>query len=194
MGTNKKGSSGKGTQAALAAQLAAGALKHFPAGTSLSVGGVTLTPAQIATQLNGYAALRTDVDTARAALSAKLAAEDAQAPAQNAFMSAFERIVRGSFGNQPDVMADFGLEPDKARTPLTVQQKAAAAAKREATRTARGTKGSKAKQAIKGNVPGVVVTPVTTEPPAAATGTTSSTNAPASAQGPSAPAAPPSKS
>jgi hypothetical protein len=193
MGTNTK-TKGKGAQAALGAQLAAGAQKHFPAGTSLSVGGVMLTLAQIETTLTGIASLRNDVDTARAALSAKVAAETAQAPASNAFMSAFERIVRGSFGNQADVMADFGLEPDKPRTPLTVVQKAAAAAKREATRKARGTTGSKAKLAIKGNVTGVVVTPMTAAPPAAATGTTSSTNAPASTPATSAPAAPLSRS
>jgi hypothetical protein len=189
MGSNK-GSSGKDTLAVLAAQLAVGAQKHFPAGSSLSVGGAMLTLVQIAAKLNGFAALRTDVDTARAALDAKIAAETAQTPAMRAFMSAFEQIVRGSFGNQPDVMADFGMQPDKARTPLTVVQKAAAAAKRKATRAARGTTSSKAKQAIKGNVTGVVVTPVTAEPPAAATETTSSTSASASAQGPGAAAAP----
>jgi len=193
MATSKK-SNGKDALAVLAASLAAGAQKHFPAGSSLSVGGAMLTLVQIAAQLNGFAALRTDVDTARAALDTKIAAETAQATAMRAFMSAFERIVRGSFGNQPDVMADFGLAPNKVRAPLTVVQKAAAAAKRKATRAARGTTSSKAKQAIKGNVTGVVVTPVTAEPPAAATGTTSGTDAPANAQGPSAPAAPAPKS
>jgi hypothetical protein len=100
----------------------------------------------------------------------------------NAFIDAFVKIVRGSFGNQPDVLADFGLEPEKAATPLTVEQKVAAAAKRKATRAARGTTGSKAKLAITGNVTGVVVTPVTTATaaqPAAAVGTSGGTSAPA---------------
>ena len=143
---------------------------------------MTLTLAEIETKLTGFASLRSDVDTARAALQAKIAVETAQAAGVRAFMSALVRIVRGSFGNQPDVLADFGLQPNKPRTPLTVEQKAAAAAKRKATRAARGTKGSKAKLAITGNVTGVVVTPVTAgsaAQPAAAVGTSSGTSAPA---------------
>jgi hypothetical protein len=42
-------------------------------------------------------------------------------------------------------LADFGLNPKKARTPLTIEEKAAAAAKRKATRAARHTMGSKQK-------------------------------------------------
>ena len=122
MGTNTKNKT-KSTQAVLATSLAAGALKHFPAGISMSVGGVTLTLTQIETQLTGFASLRIGVDTARAALQAKLAAEEAQATAMNAFLDAFVKIVRGSFGNQPDVLADFGLEPETVPTPLTVEQK-----------------------------------------------------------------------
>jgi hypothetical protein len=168
MSTSTKG---KGTRATLAASLAAGAQKHFPAGTSLSVGGVMLTLAQVETQLTGYASLRDDVNSARAVFQAKVAAEKAQATAMNAFVGAFVRIVRGSFGNQPDVLADFGLQPNKPKTPLTLEQKAAASAKRAATRVARGTKGSKAKLEIHGDVVGVVVTPVKAAPPAAGTGT-----------------------
>jgi hypothetical protein len=64
------------------------------------------------------------------------------------------------------VLADFGIHP-KTRAPLTVEAKAAAAAKREATRTARGTKGSVQKKGIKGAVIGVTVTPITAAPPIA---------------------------
>ncbi|HEY3821893.1 MAG TPA: hypothetical protein VGL81_32225 [Polyangiaceae bacterium] len=176
-------SNGKGTLAVLAANLAAGAQKRFPAGSSLSIGGVTLTLADIVTKLTSFAAMRTDVATARAALQAKIAAENAQTTVMRAFINAFVKFVRANFGNQSDVLADFGLEPEKAPTPLTVEQKAAAAAKREATREARGTVGSKAKLKITGNVTGVVVTPVRSAPiaqPAAATGDGGGTSAPAS--------------
>jgi hypothetical protein len=179
----------KGTQAALATNLAAGAQKRFPAGSSLSVGGVMLTLASIVTKLQGFAALRANVETARAALQAQLALESAQAIAMDAFIDAFVKIVRGSFGNQPDVLADFGLEPEKAATPLTVEEKAAAKAKAKATREARGTVGSKAKLKITGNVTGVTVTPVTTATPTqptAAVGSGGGTSAP-SATAPPAP-------
>ena len=61
------------------------------------------------------------------------------------------------------MLADFGINP-KARAPLTVEAKAAAAAKRAATRAARHTMGSQQKKAIKGDVTGVLVTPITSTP------------------------------
>lgn len=174
MGTRKKAT--KSTRANLAASLAVGMQKNIAAGTSLSVDGNLLTLAQIVGKLQGFSALRDDVNVARAALQAKIAAETAQAMAMSAFMSALVKIVRGMFGSQPDVLAQFGLQPAKAATPLTVEQKAAAAAKREATRAARGTKGAKARLSIKGNVTGVTVTPVVAgqaaAPEATANGTT----------------------
>jgi hypothetical protein len=91
-----------------------------------------------------------------------------------AFFIAFIAYVRSAFGNSPDVLADFGLSPKKARTPLTVEQKAAAAAKRKATRQARGTRGPKAKLSVTGNVTGVIVTPVTASPAVGSAETTSS--------------------
>jgi hypothetical protein len=191
MGTTKRLT--KSTQAVLAEKLAAGATKHFPKGMQMPIGGATLGIDQIAAQLTSFASLRNDTETARAAYKAKLAAEANHAPAMNAFIHAFVQVVRGSFGSQPDVLADFGLQPMKAHTPLTVEQKAAASAKRAATRAARGTKGSKAKQAIHGDVTGVVVTPVMAGQPssgAAATGT----SATASSQGQSATATPAARS
>jgi len=68
--------------------------------------------------------------------------------------------VKVTFGNQPDALADFGLAPPKARAPMTAEQKAVAAAKRKATRVARGTLGKKQKKAVKGAVTAtLVVTP-----------------------------------
>ena len=67
-------------------------------------------------------------------------------------MAALVAFVKVTFGNTPDVLADFGLKPNKARTPLTISQKAAASAKRAATRAARHTMGPKQKKDIKGTV------------------------------------------
>jgi hypothetical protein len=158
----KLDSQNKSTEAALAEQLAAGTQKHLSTMTQLMVDGSTITPAQAEAQLNALSALRTAVTAARTTLEAKIAAETAQLPALRVFLVAFVAFVRGTFGNSPDILADFGLLPKKATTPLTVEQKAAAAAKSKATREARGTTGKKAKLAVKGNVTGVVVTPVTT--------------------------------
>ncbi|HEY6460338.1 MAG TPA: hypothetical protein VIY73_09305 [Polyangiaceae bacterium] len=165
MGTST-GSNSKSSLADLAEQLAAGAQKHMAAGSSLTVDGALISLTDIATKLTGFATLRGDVETARAALQAKVAVEAAQAIAMKAFIRAFVKIVRGMFGSQPDVLADFGLQPTKVRTPQTAAQAAAAVAKREATRAARGTKGPKAIQSIKGNVTGVTITPVVAGAPA----------------------------
>ena len=190
MGTSNSSSYSKGTVAALATQLIAGTQKHFATIVTLMFASGSFTPAQVVAQLQQLATLRTDVETARAALQAKLAAETVQAPALLTFMRAFVQFVKTTFSKSPDVLADFGLQPNKAKTPLTVEQKAAAAAKSKATRSARGTKGSKQKLEITGDVTGVVVTPVTAATPAATAVTgTNGTNAPATNQAPGAPAA-----
>ena len=151
---------GKTTDAALAEQLVAGTKTHFANAASLAFASATFTPAQVETSLNTLASLRNDVDDARIALEAKLAAEAAQAAALRTFMRAFVQFVKTTFSKSPDVLADFGLKAKKAAAPLTTEQKAAAVAKREATRAARGTKGSTQLAGIKGAVTGVVITPV----------------------------------
>jgi hypothetical protein len=89
-----------------------------------------------------------------------VAAERDAAPALSAFMNAFESLVRVMFGDDTTALADFGLQPHKRALPKTAAEKAVAAAKRLATREARGTKGPKAKKAIHGNVTAkLVVTP-----------------------------------
>ena len=49
--------------------------------------------------------------------------------------------VKVTYRSAPSTLADFGVAPPKVRTPLTVEQQAAAVAKREATRAARHTMG-----------------------------------------------------
>jgi hypothetical protein len=70
----------------------------------------------------------------------------------------------------------------KARTPLTVEAKTAAVAKRNATRAARHTAGSKQKMSVKGAVTGIVVTPVTAKE-TVATAAPSDPTAPATSTG-----------
>jgi hypothetical protein len=82
-----------------------------------------------------------------------------QGPPLRSRMAAFVAFVKASFGPTPDVLADFGLKPKKAPTPLTIEQKAAAAAKRAATRAARRTMGAKQKKAVKGTITTIVSTP-----------------------------------
>ena len=146
----------------------AGAQKHFTNGSQVLTfpgGAQSMTVTAALTQLQLIVSNRAAVVAAQATASAKVAAEEAALPALIALFDAFVALIRFQFGSDPTVLADFGLEPRKEPTPLTAEQKAAAAAKREATRKARGTSSAKAKKAIKGNVTATLV--VTPEAPAA---------------------------
>ena len=156
----------KGTVVALAEQLIAGTNKHLANTAQVMVAGGSFTPAQVMAKLQSLVTLRRDVEAARASSKARLAAEKADMPPLRIFLDAFVTFVKGAFGTQPDVLADFGLHP-KARAQLTVEQKTAAAEKRKATRKARHTMGSKQRKTVKGDVTGIVVTPVAAGQPTA---------------------------
>jgi hypothetical protein len=180
--------SNKADEAALAAKLAAGVQRHF-AKLSIVIAEGTFTAAQVAAQLEKLASLRSEVESAKAALKGALEDEKKEAPALRSFYLDVISFVRVAYGGAPEILADFGLTPKKVRKPLSAEQQAAAAAKRASTRSARGTKGKKQKAGIKGNVTGVVVTPITTPPAPSPTVTeptptpTSVTNAPSASNG-----------
>ena len=180
MATMKKNS--KGQVAAAAKQLVAGAEKHLTSTTQVPLLGSSYTPAQVTSTLQTLVTLRSDVDASKASTKAKIANEATQMPSLRAFMSAFEAYVRAAFGSSPDVLADFGIAP-KTRAPLTVEAKAAAAAKRASTRAARHTLGTKQRKAIKGDVTGVTLTPITAPSPTVAATSSPTATAPATSTG-----------
>jgi hypothetical protein len=147
-----------------AGQLLAGIEKHFANVASLTFASTAHVTADIVKALKSLIAMRAAVETAKAASKAAVADEATDAPAIRALMADFDAFVKSQYSKSPDVLADFGLEPKKARTPTPAVKKAAAVAKREATRKARGTTGKKAKLAVKGDVVDVVVTPVHSSP------------------------------
>jgi hypothetical protein len=102
-------SNGKATVVTLAQQLIAGTAKHLASATTVMLAGGSYTPAQITTKLQQVVSLRTDVDTAKATTKAKLAAEKANMPALHTLMGALVTYVKASYGNAPDVLADFGM-------------------------------------------------------------------------------------
>lgn len=171
---------GKKTAADRARLLIAGTQKRLANSGPLQFAGGNFTATQIVDELGKLVTLRSDVEAAQATTHTKVDAERTQLPALRAFMASFVEALRVLFGTQTDVLADFGLPPKKAATPLTVEQKAAASEKRKATRAARGTKSAKAKKGIKGAVTGVVVTPIVAEQaaPAAPTAAPSTGAAP----------------
>lgn len=134
---------------------------------------------------DAIAVLQKRIDTAKAVAPAKAAwqaavsAEDAEISSTKSFVSGLKAALLVAFASSPSTLADFGLNPRKPNTPLTVQQKAAAKAKAAATRAARHTMSKKQKQAIKGTV--------TPPPPVTATATVTATAAPPATSAASAP-------
>jgi hypothetical protein len=170
----------KGNKVSLVLQLITGTKKHFPnASQSLEFGGATRTVTALTQLCQSFVDLREAVVTSQAATKAKVAAERAQTPPLLAVIGEFVAFVKATFGKQPDVLADFGLAPPKARALQTAEQKAVAAAKRKATRQARHTMGKVQKKDVKGAVNAtLVVTPAAAPPPAALPAPATSGNTP----------------
>jgi hypothetical protein len=143
----------KGTKATHAGRLVAGARKRFKNGKQpILVAGVSTTVDDALSELQALIDHRAAVVAAQALAKARLADERAALPALEAYMNAFTATVRFMFGNQPEALADFGMAPPRERTPLTAEQQAVTAAKRLATRAARGTRGPRARREIHGHV------------------------------------------
>ena len=139
MGKNKA----RGTRATRAGNLASGTRKHFSSGAqSLTFGGgaTTVTVDAAITNLNKIVSNRATTTAAQATARDAVKAERAETPALIAFMNAFEEFIRLNFEADTNALADFGLKPRKVRKTLTSEEKAAAAAKRKATREAHGAK------------------------------------------------------
>ena len=157
---------GKNSKATTVGKLIAGTKKHFSNGSQqVQLEGASMTITDVLNGLQSYLDNRSTVVAAQATAKAKVSVERAALPALDALISAWVAYVRLAFGTQADALADFGLAPPKARTPMTAEEKAVAAAKRKATRQARGTAGPKAKSEIHGNVKAKLV--VTAGEPAA---------------------------
>jgi hypothetical protein len=185
----------RAAQVASTSQMIVGLRKHYPTGsTTLQIGGVTYTVDSLVAFLQQLVDQSTAVDAARAALNTKLQSEEATAASGDPVLRSLKSYILGTFGSAPTSLADFGLTPPKAHTPLTAAQKAVAAAKRKATRAARGTLGKVQKKDIKGAITAtLVVTPATSSPPAAsppvAPAAPAAPTAPVTVAAPAAPAA-----
>ena len=88
-------------------------------------------------------------------------------------MQDYAAWVAVTYRSTPSTLADFGVAPRKARTPLTSSKQAVAVAKRVSTRAARNTMGNVQKKAVKGDVTSVTLTPVHAPKPAVEQATSS---------------------
>jgi hypothetical protein len=137
-----------------------GLQKHFPNG-QFTLGNVAYTTSDLVGLFQSLIAAINAVNAAQAIAKDDVAAMHGVEAKVDPIYRALTHNLRTTYGTVTQTLADFGLKPPKARTPLTAEQKAAAKAKAEATRKARGTASKKQKSAITGNVTGVTVTPIT---------------------------------
>jgi hypothetical protein len=186
MSSSNKSKSKAGALARVQA-LIAGTHKHLSAG-SFTLGGTTYTAATFVPLLQRVADAIQAVNDLQASTRDAVAAMHVTEVQLGLILQLYQRYVAVTFAHSTPTLADFGLSPPKTRTPLSVEKLAARTAKAAATRKARGTTSKKQKLSIKGNVSGVLVTPVTaaaaaptTEPSAQPALTAPSTPAPGTA-------------
>jgi hypothetical protein len=170
---------GKVTKVTLAQHvrdLIAGTQKHSPNG-QLTLGGEAFTAQTLIQTLQSLGDALSTGDTAKASWQDALKnLADVKAKVRP-LLGAYRSWVVATHGNAPATLADFGITPPKARTPLSADQKAAAVAKRKATRAARHTLGPKQKKGIKGTV--LATAPQNSAPPATVPATPSTATTPA---------------
>ena len=150
--------------------------------TSLPLGGTSYTPTSLVAFIQSHIDAANAIVTAKASWEKAIATYTAIDKQAQVVLHDLKALVLATFGSTSPRLADFGYKPRKV-TVLTPEQKAAAAAKRAATRKARGTMGPKQK---------LKVTGATTAANAAATAPTTSASTPQATTPPSpAPAAAP---
>lgn len=159
-------------------QILQGIAKDLQTMSSLFLGGETYTPQSLTTLIQSRIDAANEATTAKAAWQAAGKAYKALSTKVSVVEHDLKQLVIGAFGATSSKLADFGFTPRK-KAVLTPEQKVAAAAKRAATRKARGTMGPKAKLGVKGTV--TPTPPATTATPAAPTVTTATETAPAAA-------------
>jgi hypothetical protein len=158
--------------------LLAGVQKRFPTVNNMQtfpVGGAILSIQQIEAELQPIVNAGAAVAPAKAAWQAAVQAQRTADAEGAVFLSALKATVYVLFGNQPDVLADFGLLPKKTTKTASTAIKVVAVARRKATRALREPLTPTQKKELKGSigatiqikVPGAA-TALPAAPPAAA--------------------------
>jgi hypothetical protein len=144
-------------------QAIAGMRKHFAGIPSIVLGGTPTTPADVIATFQGAIDA---VDTARAAEKSfhdAVALQHAAIAKANALLKALKMLVDNQLGSSEAILGDFGFTRPTRRVPKE-EAKAAAVAKRAATRAARHTMGKRQKAKVTGAQPAPVTPPTTAKP------------------------------
>lgn len=168
MNTTAK-ATGYTTQQTADQSLIDGLNEHAQALATVMIGGKAYKPSDLTPVLQARITASKAVAPAKSAWLEALAAYRNELATTKPLIDGLRQALLVAFAGSPATLADFGLTPRKVAV-ISPTTRVEAAAKAKATREARGTKGSVQKKAVKGNVSGVTVTPVTTPGSAVAGG------------------------
>jgi hypothetical protein len=140
-------------------QAIAGIQKHFAGTPTIVLDGVPTPPANVVATLTGATTAIDGATNAETAFHTAVAAQKAAITAAETTLADLKTLVVNQFGKKGAALGDFGFASGTRKAPSEAT-KALAVEKRAATRAARGTKGPRAKKAIKGQVAPAPATPV----------------------------------
>ena len=171
-------------------QMLQGWLGAIPSDSALSTSVGTLTQASVTKQLQAYLAAYTALDSNATASEKTRAQVKAQLPQARQYFAVLKAALRSYLGDESPQLAQFGLKPKRARTPLTTKKAAVKVARSLATRKLRGTKGPVARlETQAGPMQFVDPVPATAALPPATSGAAITAPADATASPTSSPAA-----
>jgi hypothetical protein len=146
----------------------AGIQKRLMTMTAMVLVGVSYTPQALIALFQSHIDALNANQSAEGMWKAAILAARTLTVTVDTVLTALLAVVRTTYVNQPDALADFGLAPKKATKKDPVTQ-VIAAARNRATRIERGTRGKKARLEITGTVNAAQVAAKVTEALAPAT-------------------------
>jgi len=138
----------KQTTVNLIQAMAAGIAKYFASASSFTLNNESTQKTAILAAFQAYLAAVVLAASSKAQYASSVQAEKTALAACDAFLKAMTSYVRVTYGNDPAILADFGLKPLTRKAP-TAKVAAEAVLQRAQTRVLRHTTGSKQRLEIK---------------------------------------------
>ncbi len=136
-------------------------VQQYMANETITLASQTYTGAELLARIQVSLDSATSVQEARGALNDAIAKDRVVRKKEASFLQDLRRIIGLRYSTSSETLQAFAIRPKKQRKPPSTEELLVAAAKLRATRTERRTMGKRQKAAIKGNVTGVVIAPVT---------------------------------
>jgi hypothetical protein len=151
--STKKSKRTKQARIAEDTKLGDGVVTNYAKDASFEYSGAKHTVAEILAYIKARNDASGTVESTQAAWTNAVHAEKAVLAQSEPVLAGLRKFLLATLGNDAEKLAAFGLAPQKTRRALTAEELALAAKRRDATRAARGTRGSRQKARIVGQVP-----------------------------------------